>query len=387
MLNFSTSLITSSLEIIHSVLTRLSTLKYKKHPKKAFSLTFWAFDHHPKISISPNIYHHKELFLVLYCRLRGGKNIKIPYFSLKITSLQAQTMEYIDYYKVLGIPKTASEGDIKEAYRKLVRKYHPDLNPNDKDAERKFKEVNEANEVLSDPEKRKKYDKYGKDWQHADEIEKNQKQQKRPRSNPNTDFTGDFSEFFESMFRDEMTGSNRSRQSRFRGQDLHAELHLSLEDVYQTQKQTLTVNGKNIRLTIPAGVENEQTIKITGHGSPGVNGGPNGDLYITFFIAEHPKFKREGSSLYAMVDLDLYTALLGGEILVDTFDGQVKVKIAPETQSGAKAKLKGKGFPVYKQEKTFGDLYLTYQVQLPKNLIAQEKALFTELAKLRKNGN
>jgi len=296
-------------------------------------------------------------------------------------------MEYIDYYKVLGISKTASEGDIKEAYRKLVRKYHPDLNPNDKDAERKFKEVNEDNEVLSDPEKRKKYDKYGKDWQHADEIEKNQKQQKRPRSNPNTDFTGDFSEFFESMFRDEMTGSNRSRQSRFRGQDLHAELHLSLEDVYQTQKQTLTVNGKNIRLTIPAGVENEQTIKITGHGSPGVNGGPNGDLYITFFIAEHPKFKREGSSLYAMVDLDLYTALLGGEILVDTFDGQVKVKIAPETQSGAKAKLKGKGFPVYKQEKTFGDLYLTYQVQLPKNLTAQEKALFTELAKLRKNGN
>jgi curved DNA-binding protein len=295
-------------------------------------------------------------------------------------------MEYIDYYKVLGIPKTASEGDIKEAYRKLVRKYHPDLNPNDKDAERKFKEVNEANEVLSDPEKRKKYDKYGKDWQHADEIEKNQKQQKRPRNNPNADFTGDFSEFFESMFRDEMAGT-RSRQSRFRGQDLQAELHLDLEDVYQTQKQTLTVNGKNIRLTIPAGVENGQTIKIAGHGSPGVNGGTNGDLYITFFIAEHPKFKREGSNLYATVNLDLYTALLGGEILVDTFDGQVKVKIAPETQSGAKAKLKGKGFPVYKQEKTFGDLYLTYQVQLPKNLTVQEKALFTELAKLRKNGN
>lgn len=296
-------------------------------------------------------------------------------------------MEYIDYYKVLGIPKTATQDEIKEAYRKLVRKYHPDLNPNDKDAERKFKEVNEANEVLSDPEKREKYNKYGKDWQHADEIEKAQRQQRRPRDNSNSsEFTGDFSDFFKSMFEEEMRG-RQSRQSRFRGEDLHAELHLSLEDVYQTQKQTLTVNGKNIRLTIPAGVENGQTIKITGHGSPGFNGGPNGDLYITFSISEHPKFKRDGNNLQTTVDIDLYTALLGGEILVDTFDGKVKVKIAPETQSGAKAKLKGKGFPVYKQEKKFGDLYLIYQVQLPKNLTAQEKELFMELAKLRKNGN
>ncbi len=301
-------------------------------------------------------------------------------------------MEYIDYYKVLGISKTASEGDIKEAYRKLVRKYHPDLNPNDKDAERKFKEVNEANEVLSDPEKRKKYDKHGKDWQHADEIENAQKQrQSQSRRNPgnqnnSSEFSGDFSDFFESMFGGDM-GSSRSRQSKFKGQDINAELQLNLEDVYESQKQTLTVNGKNIRLTIPAGVENGQTIRIAGHGNPGANGGPNGDLYLTFSIAEHPKFKRDGSNLYATVNVDLYTALLGGEILVDTFDGQVKLKVAPETQSGVKAKLKGKGFPVYKQEKKFGDLYLTYQVQLPKNLTAQEKVLFTELAKLRKNGN
>jgi curved DNA-binding protein len=298
-------------------------------------------------------------------------------------------MEFIDYYKTLGLPKTATESDIKAAYRKLVRKFHPDLNPNDKDAEKKFKAVNEANEVLSDPEKRKKYDKHGKDWQHADEIEKNQQQQNQ-RRNPgrpsdSEEFSGDFSDFFESMFG---AGNARTgRQTKFKGQDISAELQLNLEDVYQSQKQTLTVNGKNIRLTIPAGVENGQTIKIANHGSPGVNGGPNGDLYLTFSIAEHPKFKREGGNLYASVDLDLYTALLGGELMVETFDGKVKLKVAPDTQPGAKAKLKGKGFPIYKKEGQFGDLYMTYQVKLPRNLTAKEKELFAELAKIRNHGN
>jgi curved DNA-binding protein len=158
-------------------------------------------------------------------------------------------------------------------------------------------------------------------------------------------------------------------------------------DVYKTQQQTLTVNGKNIRLTIPAGVENGQIIKIANHGSPGVNGGPNGDLYITFSITNYSKFKREGSNLYSNVDLDLYIALLGGEILVDTFDGKVKLKVAPETQSGTKVKLKGKGFPVYKRENEFGDLYITYQIKLPTNLSEQEKALFMELSKIRNHGN
>ena len=133
------------------------------------------------------------------------------------------------------------------------------------------------------------------------------------------------------------------------------------------------MNGKGIRLTIPAGVENGQVIKIAGHGGPGVNGGPNGDLYITFSIANDSKFKREGSNLYANVDVDLYTAVLGGDIMVDSFDGKVKLKVAPETQSGTKVKLKGKGFPVYKSEGKFGDLYITYHVKLPSNLTQQEK--------------
>ncbi len=298
-------------------------------------------------------------------------------------------MEFIDYYKILEIPKTASESDIKAAYRKLARKNHPDLNPNDENAKKKFQQINEANEVLSDPEKRKKYDKYGKDWKHSEEFEKaNQQRQSQGYSGEQQSgggFSGDFSEFFESMYGGGQ--GNRGRQTKFRGQDINAELHLELNDVFKTQQQTLTVNGKNIRLTIPAGVENGQIIKISGHGSPGANGGPNGDLYITFTIANHSKFKREGSNLYANVDLDLYTAILGGEMLVDTFDGKVKLKVAPETLGGTKVKLKGKGFPIYKKENEFGDLYISYQIKLPTNITEKEKELFTELSKIRTNGN
>jgi curved DNA-binding protein len=301
-------------------------------------------------------------------------------------------MEYIDYYKILELPKGASVSDIKKAYRRLARKYHPDLNPNDKMAKAKFQQINEANEVLSDPEKRKKYDKYGQEWKHADEFEKaggQQRQYKSSRGPQNyaENFSGDdFSDFFESMFGG-AAGRGGGRQVKFKGQDFNAELHLNLEDVFKTHKQTLTVNGKNIRLTIPAGVENGQTIKISGHGSEGANGGPNGDLYITFSIDNHTKFKREGDNLYATVDIDLYTAVLGGEITVDTFDGMVKLLVQPGIQNGTKVKLRGKGFPVYKKEGEFGDLYLTYQVIIPVNLSRREKELFMELSKIHQYGN
>ncbi|MEP7094090.1 MAG: J domain-containing protein [Flavobacterium sp.] len=296
-------------------------------------------------------------------------------------------MDYIDYYKTLEITKSATEAEIKKAYRKLARKYHPDLNPNDKEAEKKFKEINEANEVLSNPENRKKYDKYGKDWKHADEFEKagynpNQQQSSRQQSSQDyTDFSGsDFSDFFNSMYGSERSSRN---QSKYRGQDFNAELELDLVSAYTTHKQSLTVNGKNIRITIPAGVENEQVIKIPGHGGPGVNGGPNGDLYLTFLIANNSDFKREGNNLYADIQLDLYTAILGGEIYINTFDGKVKIKVLPETQTGTKVKLKGKGFPVYKKENQFGDLYVTYTLKIPTKLSVKEKELFEELAKIR----
>ena len=294
-------------------------------------------------------------------------------------------MAFIDYYKILGISKNATENDIKKAYRKLARKYHPDLNPNDKEAEKKFKEINEANEVLSNAENRKKYDEYGEHWQHAEEYEKAKQQEQYQRSTGNA-YGGyseeDFSDFFGSMFGGQ-TGQSRSQHVKFKGQDYNAQLQLSLKDVYTTHKRTLTVNGKNIRITIPAGVENGQIIKIKGHGGKGVNGGPNGDLYIEFSIVNNTSFKRDGDNLYVSVDLDLYKALLGGEIMVDTFDGKVKLNVKPETQNGTKVKLKGKGFPKYKKEGQFGDLFVTYNIKTPTRLTAKEKELFTELSKLR----
>ena len=292
----------------------------------------------------------------------------------------------MDYYKILEIDKSASDDDIKKAYRKLARKYHPDLNPNNKEAEGKFKEINEAKEVLSDPEKRKKFDQYGKDWKNADAFEqakqnKGQQQGGSQQFYQSGDFNKeDFSDYFESMF-----GGARGSQTKFRGQDLNAEMSLKLSDVYKTQKQTITINGKSIRLTFPAGIENGQVVKLAGQGSPGINGGPNGDLFITFTIENDTKFRRDGNNLFATVDLDLYTALLGGEIVVDTFEGKVKLKISPETQNGTKIKLNGKGFPIYKKENQFGDLFITYQIKLPKNLTEKEIELINELKKIRTN--
>lgn len=279
-------------------------------------------------------------------------------------------MAYIDYYKILGVDKNASQDDVKKAFRKLARKYHPDLNPNDPSAKDKFQEINEANEVLSDPEKRKKYDEYGEHWKHADEFEAQKKARQHAGAGGGgfSGFGGDggsywyssdgegfsggdaggFSDFFESMFGHRGGGGRGG--SGFRGQDFNAELHLSLRDAAQTHKQVLNVNGKQVRITIPAGVADGQVIKLKGYGGEGVNGGPAGDLYITFRIAEDPVFKRLGDDLYVDVEVDLYTAVLGGEKVVDTLEGKVKLKIKPETQNGTKVRLKGKGFPIYKKK-------------------------------------
>jgi len=296
-------------------------------------------------------------------------------------------MDFVDYYKLLGVDKTASLKEIKSAYRKLARKFHPDLNPNDKDAKRKFQQINEANEVLSDPEKRKKYDQYGKDWQHSEQFDSQrqqyQQQSTNTRSGGFSDFQpeGDFSDFFESLF-GRSTRQSQGRNIKYRGEDFTSELKLELIYAYSTQKQTLTVKGIKIRITIPAGIENGQTIKIPGHGGNGINGGPAGDLYITFKIAAHPRFKRLGNDLYTTVDLDLYKAVLGGEITINTLDGKVKLKVKPETQNGTKAKLKDKGFPVYKQEGRFGDLYVSYNIKIPTNLTEKQKALFIQLSEM-----
>jgi curved DNA-binding protein len=295
-------------------------------------------------------------------------------------------MAFIDYYKILELNKNATEVDIKKAYRKLARKYHPDLNPNNKEAEVRFKELNEANEVLSNAENRKKYDQHGAEWKNAEAYEKarqsNQSQQNPFGRNTRQDNGEDFSDFFSSMFGGGNTRSG-NRNVKFRGQDYSAVLKLNLTEVFTTHQRTLTVGGKNIRLTIPAGVKDGQIIKIAGHGGPGENGGPNGDLLLTFEIENNTHFKRDNEHLYAIVNLDIYTATLGGEITIDTIDSKVKLTVKPETQNGTKVKLKGKGFPVYKKDGAFGDLIITYNVQIPTNLSEKEKELFTELSKLR----
>ncbi len=303
-------------------------------------------------------------------------------------------MEFIDYYSILGLKKEATEADIKKAYRKLARKYHPDLNPDDKVAHHKFQQINEANEVLSDPEKRKKYDTYGKDWKHADAYEKAKGEQQGRRGfqqgSPYESYGGQFdesgfSDFFESLFGGGgAPGAGRQqRTSSFKGPDYKATLRLNLSDILTTQKQTIDIGDKKIRLTIPAGVEDGQVIRIKGHGGEGSNGGPNGDLYLTFEILNNTPFNRVKDDLFLNVKLELYKALLGGDELIETLSGKVKLKVDPETQNGKKVKLKAKGMPRYKKEGEFGDLYVTLEIELPRNLTDEEKELLRKLNALR----
>lgn len=308
-------------------------------------------------------------------------------------------MAFIDYYKVLGVERNASQDDIKKAYRKMARKYHPDLNKDDPNAKDKFQEINEANEVLSDPEKRKKYDEYGEHWKHADEFkaerEAYQREQERGGQSAywysvnGDDFMGGFgrgnasgfSDFFEQLFGHGASAgrSGRGYNMMSRGGDIEAQMNLSLREAAVTHKQTFSVNGENLRITIPAGIADGQMIKLKGHGEKGSNGAPDGDLYITFQIAPDPEFKREGDDLFTDVDIDLYTAVLGGTVNVKTIDGMVKLKVNPGTQNDTKVRLRGKGFPVYKKEGTFGDLIVTYHVDIPTSLSEKQKELFTQL--------
>ena len=304
--------------------------------------------------------------------------------------------QFIDYYQTLGVDKSADEKQLKKAFRKLARKYHPDVAPDDAEAEQKFKAVNEAYAVLSDPEKRAKYDKYGKDWEHAEAFE--QARQQRGGGGTYGGFGGggnpfggqytytsggdgaDLSDFFRDMFGGAAGGGGFGGQSRaFRGRDVEAELRVRMEDILQDNKQVLTVGDKQLRVTIPAGVEDGQTLRLRGQGSPGAGGGPAGDLYITFRVETPSDYRREGADLYKRTEVDLYTMLLGGKITVATPTGAVSLPVAEGTQNGKRVRLKGKGLPVYKGS-TNGDLYLDLEVRLPDRLSDSERKVFEELA-------
>jgi curved DNA-binding protein len=306
-------------------------------------------------------------------------------------------MEYKDYYKILGVEKAATADQIKKAYRKLARQYHPDVNPNDATAEQKFKEVNEANEVLSDPEKRQKYDQFGADYQRYEQAGAGNagrgpsgfdwSQYAQGGQGGFGDFGGggdDFSDFFSSLFGGMGGGAAGGRGTRpGAGPDYQAELELTLEEAYHGGPRTITVQGKNLRLTIQPGVADGQTIRLRDQGGPGRNGGPNGSLLITFRILPDARYVRTGDDLTQDVPVSLYRALLGGSQTVDTLSGAVKINIKPESANGTRLRLRGKGFPVYRQDGKFGDLYLRLSVQLPQNLIDQEKHLIKQLAQLR----
>ena len=302
-----------------------------------------------------------------------------------------------DYYKILGVDRKAAESDIKKAFRKLAVKYHPDKNPNNKEAENKFKEINEAYEVLSDPEKRKKYDLYGENWNRVDEAA----QQGGFRGGPgaagakgNTYYyegdpsdifgnQGDFSDLFGSFFNRQEAGTKsggtgRAGRRRSKGQDLQAELSISIEEAFHGAARIVEVEGEKIRIKFKPGAYEGLVIRLPGKGGRG-SGNTRGDLYITIHILPHSAYEREGNDIRQRLDVDLFAAVLGREVQLTTLAGTLKIKIPAGIQSGHLLRIKGKGMPVYDQAEKSGDLLLKLHVLIPQKLTEQQKELFKQL--------
>jgi curved DNA-binding protein len=288
-----------------------------------------------------------------------------------------------DLYSILGVSKTASQDEIKKAYRKLAVKWHPDKNPDNKTAEEKFKEANEAYEVLSDPEKRTKYDRYGENWNRVDESQfgggRNQGtgQQQNPFGGDNPFGNGgDFSDIFENLFTQSGQGRRNKRASR--GQDLQAQTAISLEEAFHGASKIFEVNNEKLRIQLKPGAYDGLTIKLSGKGAPGKNA-PAGDLFITVKVLPHPLYTREGNDIHQKIVIDLFTAVLGGEKEVYTMAGTLKIKIPAGTQNGKALRLKGKGMPVYDNPERHGDLLLNIVVNIPEKLTDEQKELFLKL--------
>jgi curved DNA-binding protein len=313
-------------------------------------------------------------------------------------------MNYKDYYKVLGVGKNADEKEIKRAYRRLAREFHPDVNPGDNKAEERFKEINEAYEVLSDPDKRSKYDQFGSSWQQYQRMGGDPSgfdwsqwtAGGQPRGT-RVQFSGDlgdlfgggsggFSDFFNALFGDAAMrsgGFSSRRSGGMRGRDLEQPVQITLEEAFHGTRRVLEKDGRRLEVKIPRGVKTGARIRIAGEGGPGSVGMPTGDLFLKVTVASHPVFTRAGDDLRREIELDLYTAVLGGETRVGTLDGDVTLKVPPETQSGRTFRLRDKGMPKLKHPERRGDLYVTVRVRLPQGLNEREKKLFRELANIR----
>ncbi len=304
-------------------------------------------------------------------------------------------MEYQDYYKVLGVDRNADEKEIKKAYRKLARQFHPDMNPNDKNAEKHFKEINEAYEVLSDADKRAKYDQLGANYQQWQRMGG----QNNPggfnwgnwANNPGggtggyrVDFNeggSDFSDFFSTIF-----GGGRQRESYkqpIRGRDLEQPIEITLEEAYKGTERVLNRGGKRRTIRIQAGVKEGTRIRVAGEGEPGYANGPSGDLFLVVSIKPNPNFERQEDDLYTDLKVALYTAALGGEVHVPTLAGDVKLRIPAGTQSGKTIRINGRGMPRLHQPEQKGDLYARVLIQIPTSLSEEERSLFERLAALR----
>jgi curved DNA-binding protein len=294
-------------------------------------------------------------------------------------------MEYKDYYKILGVAKTATAEEIKKTYRKLAVKYHPDKNQGDTKSEEKFKEINEANDVLGDPEKRKKYDDLGENWQYQQQGNPNAGQSRRQSQGNEYYGGGDdgrFSDFFESIFGHDASGFGNARQRSYqmKGEDLQGEVEISLEDAFNGTSRQFTVNGQKLNLKIKPGVTDGLVLRVAGKGNPGANGGPSGNLLITIHVAKHHRFERKENDLYFDEWLDVYTATLGGKLPAHTIDKTLNVNIPVGTDSGKSFRLKGMGMPLYADATQRGDAYVRVMINVPKDLSDEEKDLFKQLA-------
>ena len=320
-------------------------------------------------------------------------------------------MKYEDYYKILGVDRDASDKDVKRAYRGLARRFHPDVNPGDGQAEEKFKKINEAYEVLGDPEKRAKYDRLGASWQQwqrtghdPSQFDWSQWFSGAP-GGVHVEWGGDlgdlfggaggdlFSDFFRAIFGG-MGGGARTRtaddlfrrttsQGVRRGQNMEASVEITLEEAFHGTTRTLERNGRRIRVRIPPGARSGAKVRVPGKGTPGFGGGPPGDLHLNVTVKPHPVFTREGDTLRCEVTVDVYTAVLGGQVRVETLNGDVSLKIPAGTDGGKTFRLRGKGMPNPRKPSRHGDLLATVQITVPRDLSTRERELFQELARLR----